>query len=216
MRADKGCLGEGSKQCAVPVLPPHATGPAPCSAPQHRGHTRTPGPRGNVGLARLSRDFSLQDFPMEEDLLFPGPSGWAPGEERYPSSVSGEPHRPPETRRAALVLPLFHRSAGRTKAGKAPTARDTGEHGCPPAPKPSHRLSPAAPVKWHTGRMTAVVCCQQGCVRWGIPSPTTPRLGKGQRKSKPCHPGAEPEWRQGTFLERMHRNKLLFQPGLQA
>lgn len=196
--------------------PPCTTGPAPCSAPQHRGLAGTPEPRGTVGLAWPSRDFSLQDFPMEEDLLFPGLSGPAPGGERDPSSLCGEPHSPPETRWAALMLPLFHQSAGQTKAGKVPAARDTGGDGRPPAPKPSCGLSPAASAVRHTGRMLAVVPCQQGCVRWGIPSPAPPRLGEGQRKSEPRHPGAEPEWGQGTFLERIHRNELLFQPGLQA
>lgn len=203
-------------ETAVPMPPPCAAGPAPCSAPQHRGHAGAPEPRGIVGLAGLSRDFSLQDFPMEEDLLFPGLSGQAPGGERYPSSLRGEPHSPPETHRAALLLPLFHQSAGRIKAGKVPAARDAGRHGHPPAPEPSRRLSPAAPAMQHAGRMPAVVPCQQGCVQWGIPSAAPPRLGEGQRKSEPRHPGADPKWGRGTFLERMHQNELLFQPGLRA
>lgn len=215
-RADKGSLGEGSEQCTVPRPPPRTTGPVPRSVPQHRGHTGAPGPRGTVGLARPSRDFSLQDFPMEEDLLFPGPSGQAPGGERYPSSLRGEPRSPPEALRAALVLPLFQQSAGRAKAGMVPAAGDIWGDGCPPAPEPSRGLSPAAPAVRHTGRMLTIVPCQQGCVRWGMPSPVPPRLGEGQRKSEPRHPGAEPEWGRGTFLERMHRNKLLFQPGLRA
>ena len=90
-----------------------------------------------------------------------------------------------------------------------------GTDGHTPAPTPSRRPSPAASAVQHAGQMPAVPC-QQGCVQWGIPSPASPRLGEGQRKSEPRHPGAEPEWGRGTSLERMHQNELLFQPGLRA
>lgn len=142
---------------AVPRPPPRATSSAPCSAPQHQGHAGTQGPRGTVGLAAPSRDFSLQDFPMEEDLPFPGLSGWGPGRERYPSSLRGEPQSPPETQRAALMLPLFHQSAEGKKAGKVPAARGTGGHRHPPAPKPSRRLAPAALAIQHAGADAG--CC---------------------------------------------------------
>lgn len=67
--------------------------PPPCLLPPCWGHARPLAPMGAVGPGR---DFSSQDFPMLEDLLFPGLPGWAPTGLRDPSSFSYSsraPHR---------------------------------------------------------------------------------------------------------------------------
>lgn len=182
--------------------------------PEHEGPGELWGWPGRAGIS------PCRTFPWKTTCFSQGRLAGLQKKKRYPSSLCQEPHSPPETRQAALVLPLFHQSAGETKAGKVPAARDGaccqghGGDGHPPAPKASCGLSPAASATRHARQMPAVTPCQQGCMCWGIPSPVPPRLGEGQRKSKPHHPGAEPKWGRGTFPERMHRYELLFQPGL--
>lgn len=62
-----GCSkeGKGSEQGSVHM-------PSPCLRPPRWGHIRPLAPMGAVGPGM---DFSSQDFPMDEDLLFPGLPG---------------------------------------------------------------------------------------------------------------------------------------------
>lgn len=83
-------------------------------------------------------------------------------------------------------------------------AGDAGNRGCPPAGFPQQPCPSGADA---------------GCLSLpaGIPmgdNITCTSKAKRRPEEEPRHPGAEPEWGQGTFLARMQRNELLFLPGL--